>query len=99
MCTFGLSGCRVKPPSGPTLRAPTLRGRTDCETTKTLILAKNGLAKHGLAQNGLAKNGQIRIAKNCLSPYFTQLITCCTPFQNFRQCDSHCIPEWSLQEN
>ena len=34
---------------------PTLRVRTDCETTETLILAKNGLAKNGLPKNGLAK--------------------------------------------
>ena len=36
--TFSVFG---PPPFG----APTLRGRTDCETTKTLIWAKNGLAK------------------------------------------------------
>ena len=62
-------------PSGaPPFGAPTLWSRTDCETTKTLILAQNGLAqigrdaKNGLAKNGLANYGQIRMAKNGLSP-------------------------------
>ena len=40
----------------PTLRGPTLRCRTDCETIETLILAKNGLVNNGLAQNGFGPN-------------------------------------------
>ena len=50
----------------PPFGAPALRGRTDCETTKTLILAKNGLAKSGRAQNTMAKNG---LAQNGLVKY------------------------------
>ena len=34
----------------PPFGAPSIRGRTDCETTKTQILAKNGLAKNGLSR-------------------------------------------------
>ena len=60
MCTFGLSGWRKlggrgkkkRKFLGPPFGAPTLR---DCETTETLILAKNGLAKNGLAKNGLSR--------------------------------------------
>ena len=53
---FGATLRGPHPPFG----APTLPGRTDCETTKTLIWAKIGLAKVGqirMAKNGLAENG------------------------------------------
>ena len=92
MCTFGLSGCGVKPRRlrgrrGFTRRAklvvgdgkkkreilgpPPFGALTDCETTKTLILAKIGLAQIGLAQNTMAKNGLAKngFAKNGLSRF------------------------------
>ena len=71
MCTFGLSGCRVKP------RRPCFLCE-EGQNTETLKLAKVGLAKIGhpnfgqnrsskvglgLAKVGLAKVGQIRMAK------------------------------------
>ena len=59
---MGMSGSPCSPPSPPPFGqkpfgAPTLPCRTDCETTKTHILGKNGLAKNGgFAQIGFGQN-------------------------------------------
>ena len=55
MCTFGLSGCRVKPrrPSGPTLRAPTLR----CPTLRAPTLRTPTLGALTFSRSGPHSSG------------------------------------------